>query len=60
MGSGGIIPFIRTSVGMEVSDKLHDPAALPVGKEDPVLMSREARWCACTETCRSYVFNTHM
>jgi len=43
-GRGGIIPVIRTSVAMVMSDKLHNPATLPVGREDLVLMRREAGW----------------
>jgi len=43
-GRGGIIPVIHTSVAMEMCDKLHNPAALPVRREDLVLMRREAGW----------------
>jgi hypothetical protein len=43
-GRGGIIPVIHTSVAMEISDELHNPAALPGGREDLVLVRREVGW----------------
>jgi hypothetical protein len=54
-GSGGIIPLIHTSVAMEMCDKLHNPAALPVGREDLVLMRREAGWTESVWTRRRRV-----
>jgi hypothetical protein len=44
-GKGGVeVYFHHSGSGMEVSDWLHDPAALPQGKEPPVPIGQDAGW----------------